>query len=466
MSAPTEFTMPSLGADMDAGTLLEWRVGPGDHVRRGDVVAVVDTEKSTIDVEVFVTGVVEELLVQPGTEVPVGTPLATIRAEEPGHPGTVSPPEQQPVEQPVEIPPETPPESAPAAAASDPARRHVESRVQSPLVRHHAEDLGVDPERLTGTGPGGRVTRHDVDVAARTSSAADAPAAAGSSPAARRRAAERGIDLAAVPGTGPGGAVRERDLPPEAPRTAARTGADRSASVRTAIARLMERSNAEIPHFHVVSTIDMSAALARLAAANATRRPADRLLPAALLLAAVARTAARHPALNGHWVDGHAVPADGVHLGVAVSLRGGGLVTPVIRDADRLAVDEVMRRLGDLVGRVRSGSLRSSDLGGATLTVTNLGEQGAEAVFGVIHPPQVALVGFGRIVERPWAVDGMLGVRPLVTATLAGDHRAADGIAGSRFLAALDRLLQSDDLPLTDLPLTGEGGATRPEETP
>jgi pyruvate dehydrogenase E2 component (dihydrolipoamide acetyltransferase) len=131
-----------------------------------------------------------------------------------------------------------------------------------------------------------------------------------------------------------------------------------------------------------------------------------------------------------------------VHLGVAVSLREGGLITPVIHDADTLKPEELMAALKDLVQRSRRGRLRGSELAGATLTVTNLGEQGVESVFGVIHPPQVALVGFGAVVERPWATGGLLGVRPVVTATLSADHRATDGAIGARCLASIDRLLQ------------------------
>jgi pyruvate dehydrogenase E2 component (dihydrolipoamide acetyltransferase) len=137
------------------------------------------------------------------------------------------------------------------------------------------------------------------------------------------------------------------------------------------------------------------------------------------------------------------VPA--VHLGVAVSLRGGGLVAPAIHDADRLSLDELMVSLRDLVERARAGRLRSSEMADPTITVTSLGDQGAEEVFGVIYPPQVAMVGFGRIVERPWARDGLLGVHPTVRATLAADHRASEGHEGSRFLATLDRLLQAPE---------------------
>jgi pyruvate dehydrogenase E2 component (dihydrolipoamide acetyltransferase) len=214
--------------------------------------------------------------------------------------------------------------------------------------------------------------------------------------------------------------------------------------MRRAIAELMARSAREIPHYHLATTVDMAPALAVVAARNTSRPPAERLLPAALVLKATALAAAEVPGFNGTWDDGY-VPAPSVDLGVAVALRGGGLLVPAIHDADRLSLDELMESLRDLVARARSGRLRGSEVAGPTLTVTNLGDQGAEEVHGVIYAPQVALVGVGRVVERPWAEDGMLGVRPTVRLTLAADHRASDGHAGSRFLAAIDAHLATPE---------------------
>jgi pyruvate dehydrogenase E2 component (dihydrolipoamide acetyltransferase) len=281
------------------------------------------------------------------------------------------------------------------------------------------------------------------------------PAAAAhvhATPLARRIARERGIDLARVHGTGPGGAVTRADveresgaapaIAPAPPRAEPAARADR---VRAAMAAAMARSKREIPHYYLSSRVDLSRALAWLAAENARRPVAERLLPAALLLRAVALAAREVPETNGFYVDGELHLAKEVHVGVGVSLRQGGLVAPALRDADRKNVTALMRELSDLVQRARAGVLRSSDLGGATITVTNLGEQGAESVHGVIYPPQVALVGFGRIAESPWAQDGLLGVRPVVVATLSGDHRASDGHRGSRFLAAVARLLEEPE---------------------
>jgi pyruvate dehydrogenase E2 component (dihydrolipoamide acetyltransferase) len=265
------------------------------------------------------------------------------------------------------------------------------------------------------------------------------------SPLARQRAGALGIDLATVNGTGPDGAVVAADLARRAPEMApapAPAKRDRRDAARQATAALMARSKREIPHYYVASTIDLSAALAWLTETNAARPVDARVLPAALLLKATALAAHEVPVVNGWWEDSFH-PAQAVHLGVAISLRGGGLVAPAIHDADRIELEALMAALRDVVTRARSGRLRSSEVAEATLTVSNLGDQGADEVLGVIHPPQVALVGFGRIVERPWAAGGMLGVRPTVRATLAADHRVSDGHEGSRFLGALDRLLQA-----------------------
>lgn len=201
----------------------------------------------------------------------------------------------------------------------------------------------------------------------------------------------------------------------------------------------------KIPHYYLETSIDMQRALGWLQEENVRRPVTERLLPAVLLLKAVALAVHAVPELNGFWIDDQLQPSDAIHLGVAISLRTGGLVTPAIHDTDLKGLDELSAAMRDLVQRARSGGLRSSELSDPTLTVTNVGDLGAEKVFGVIYPPQVALVGFGATVQRPWAVDGMLGVRPIVTATLAGDHRATDGHRGSRFLAVMNRLLQQPE---------------------
>ena len=460
-----DFTMPSLGADMDAGTLVEWLVHEGDVVHRGDPMAVVDTDKSAIEVESFDDGVVQALLVEPGTRVAVGTPMARLGPAEapavpPAEAGAPAPVAAAAGPAPA-VQPATEPVTAPRRRAARPPAR-PRSHPASPPVRHHAAELGVDLSSVDGTGADGRVTRADVDRAA---AARHRPPAAARrvSPYARRLAEELGVDVDQVVGTGPGGAVRADDVqaaavpaarreapeaaparPAPAPTPVAPTppAPTRAAGSRDAIAALMGRSKREIPHYYVATTVDLGPLTDWLRRTNRERPVAERLVPAAALLRATALAARAVPELNGFWVDGRFVPGEDVHLGVAVSVRGGPLVAPAIHGAADLDLPTTMQRLRDLVARARAGRLRRAEMAEPTLTVTDLGDQGVEEVIGVIYPPQVALVGVGRVVERPWAVDGMLGVRPVVRLTLSGDHRATDGSTGARFLAMIDRLLQ------------------------
>jgi pyruvate dehydrogenase E2 component (dihydrolipoamide acetyltransferase) len=483
-----EFLMPSLGAEMEAGRLLSWYVTPGQRLRRGDIIAMIETDKANIDIEVFEDGVVEELLVEEGTRVPVGTPLARL-GEPPREDGSApaTPTAPSPVQEraPVTAEPTppaaepTPPAPEPAPPAPEPAPtgdgrtppapepRKAERTAPSeptapaytPVLRRLAHERGVDLDTVAGTGPGGRVTRADVERAAGAPSRPPpVPQTGGhrASPYARRLAAEQGHDVASLTGSGPDGVVVARDLtepdgapaPPPAPERAPGPEAepDRQQAMRQAIGRAMARSKREIPHYYLGEHVDLEPAMTWLEARNADRPAAQRLLPAVLVLKAVALACVEHPDLNGFWEEGAFRPGDGIHLGVAISLRGGGLIAPAIRDADTRSLDELMTALRDLVKRARSGGLRASELHDPTLTVTNLGDTGVETVYGVIQPPQVALVGAGAIVERPWAEDGMVGARRCLHLTLSADHRVSDGHRGALFLAAIAARLREPEM--------------------
>jgi pyruvate dehydrogenase E2 component (dihydrolipoamide acetyltransferase) len=380
-----EFRMPALGADMDAGTLVEWLRKPGDTVARGDIIAVIDTEKGAIEIEVFDAGVIDRTVVEPGQKVPVGTVLAVIRApgEAPGQPGEVAGtgPSAPGVAAPTLPPP----------AEGGPARARV-----SPAARQAARSLHVDLGPVEGRGPGGSITVADVERAAARGRTAPAPAG-------------------------------------------------RLAGMRTAIGTAMARAKREIPHLYLSTTVDLTRALAWLGVENQRRPVADRLLPVVMFVKAVARACVEVPALNGSWTDRGFVPGPGVHVACAIALRGGGLVAPAIRDVDRAPLDALARAFGDLVRRARAGGLRSSEMGQATITVTNLGDLGVESAYAIIHPPQVAIVAFGRIVERPWVVDRHVEPRPVVVASVSADHRATDGREAGLFLTAIDRALQAPE---------------------
>ncbi len=391
-----EFVMPQLGADMSSGKLLNWRKKVGDRVQRGDIIAEVETDKANIEVEVFSTGIIEKLLVQPGEQVPVGIRLAIIQEE--GKPAEAA---ARPVVQPV---PAAPPPPAPVPAIGGipprPAAGVAGARVHiSPVARKLAADLGVDPATVVGTGPGGRIMLEDVQQAAKARALQAAPEAA----------------------------------------------PDRQTRMRQAIAAAMARSKREIPHYYLNTTIDMNSALAWLTQENLKRSVEDRLVYGVLLLKAVALALRQVPELNSLWKEGKAVLSPDIHVGLAISLRGGGLVAPALHHTDRQNLTDLMRNFRDLVQRARSWSLRSSELSDPTITVTSLGEQGVEATYGIIYPPQVAIVGFGTIVERPWVVDKQVVPRSLITATLSGDHRVTDGHRGGLFLAAVARLLQEPE---------------------
>ena len=396
-----EFLMPKLGADMTAGTLVAWHKQPGDTVKRGDIVAEVDTEKGDIDVEIFTGGIIERILVQPGEKVPVGTVLAIVR--ESGAPAAALPTGKAvPAAATVATPELSPVRQARTSAPTTALRRLAISA----SARRRARELGVDPTTVQGTGPGGAITLDDISRAAAAKSAGIAP-------------------LESKPGATP------------AP--------DRAARMRQVIAAAMARSKREIPHYYLSNTIDLYAATRWLAELNAKRPITDRLLYGVLLLKAVALALREVPELNAWWVNDRVDVRDQVNVGVAISLRQGGLVAPALHDTDKVPLDELMRKLCDLVTRARASSLRSSELSDPTITLTSLGEQGVESVFGIIYPPQVALVGFGKLVERPWSVAGQIVSRPVITATLSADHRVSDGHRGARFLAAVDRLLQEPE---------------------
>jgi pyruvate dehydrogenase E2 component (dihydrolipoamide acetyltransferase) len=394
-----EFLMPSLGADMSAGTLTSWLKSPGDNVERGDVIAVVHTDKADVEVEVFTSGVLERTLVEPGAEVPVGTPLAVIAEA-----GAAAAP-----------PPPTP---APAPE---------EHLLISPSARQLAHELGVDVASVHGTGPGGRIQRKDVEQAAAVA-APPPPEAPPSAP----------------PAVSP--AAPEPPAAPPPPAAAPRQVDERSAAMRRAISAAMSRSKREIPHFYLGHTIDMSNAIAWLTEENLRRPVSERLLHGVLLIKAVALALREVPELNATWQGDELARRDDINVGVAIALRGGGLVAPAIHHTDELSLDQLMHAFRDLVTRARSFSLRSSEMSEPTITVTSLGERGVDTVFGVIFPPQVAIVGFGTLVERLWISDGQILPCPVVNASLSADHRVTDGHAAGALLVAIDRLLQEPEL--------------------
>ncbi|SDA38666.1 dihydrolipoamide acetyltransferase family protein [Mesorhizobium qingshengii] len=408
----SDFLMPSLGADMERGKLVEWLVKPGSKVRKGDVIAIVETHKGAFDVDIFEEGVISELCAGEGQEVPVGAVLARLLPPN-GVPAIVPPGPTAPtaaVKAPEVALAAPPSPEASSASATPPTGQQKVSSIRpasrarakvTPAAGRRAAELGIDPYPLKGTGIYGSVTIADVERASASQVSREASA--------RPTRPGRGFD---------------------------------PLQMRQAIAAAMSRSKREIPHYYLTTTIDMGPSLSWLETFNTERPPDQRLLPATLFLKATALALREVPQLNGFWENGRFRPGSGIHIGWAVSLRGGGLIAPAVHDVDTMTLPELMSALRDLVARARGGGLRSSEMTNPSFTVTSLGERGADSVIGVIYPPQVATLGFGRIVVRPWVIDGKVTARPIVVSSLSADHRASDGHAGGLFLAAVDRLLQ------------------------
>ena len=365
---------------MEAGTLVEWLKQPGDVIHRGDVLAVVETQKGAIEVEVFSDGVLRDCRASPGDHVPVGDVIAILDSDK----ASVMP-AVKPSFSPV-------PSHKPATAEQLPGKPKI-----TPAARRLAQQLGLDVSNI----------------------AADSSGVVG---------------LRQV----------QASSPETSPAEGGRAGIDFK-EMRKAIAAAMARSNREIPHYYVSSDIDVTALVDWLAQENASRSVADRLLYAVPLFRILARTLEDMPELNGHYEQDTFSPAQTVNAGIAIAMRGGGLVAPSIHDVAGKSIDELRISLTDLVGRVRSGRLRSSELSDATVTFSNLGERTADTLMPIIYPPQVAIIGCGQIVSRPWVKDGEVHVRQIMSITVAGDHRVSDGRSAARFLSRLEQRLTAPE---------------------
>lgn len=377
-----EFRMPSLGADMEDGTLIEWKKKTGDAVKRGDCIAEVETQKGLIEIEVFDEGIIDEILIPEGTKVPVGTIMAMIKPSSVSletKPTTLQPTEEK-ITEPILI-------------------ENIEEKSikVSPLARRIASDNRIDISKIKGTGEDGVITKDDVEQAIR-----------------QQKSTETAKKL---------------------PSTE---------TIRAAVAAAMSKSNREIPHYYLEKKINITQALVWLKEQNKERKVTSRLLPVVLFIKATAKTLTGFPDLNAVWENG-LQPKTSINIGFVVSLRTCGIIVPAISNANLKSIDEIMETLNDIIPRARALKLRSSELSDSTITLTSLGEGGADSVFGVIYPPQVAVIGFGSISEQPFAENGMLGIRSVVSVCLAGDHRATDGLTGSRFLSALDTNLQNPE---------------------
>lgn len=382
--------MPSFGADMEAGTLVQWLVKPGDSIKRDQVIAIIETQKGAIDFESFADGTIHKLLIDEGDKAAVGAPIALLDD------GSETPlPEEY-------TNPDTP--------------NIVAARIETEATK--AEALS----------PVFTASKNRATVIA--------------SPYARLLAAEKGIDLKLINGSGPNGAILAADITQVQPRRSETTTKD---SMRSAIAAALGRAKREIPHYYLESTIDVQPAVDWLTAYNRDKGLEEQILINALFHCAVAKALLKAPELNGYYEKGVYTPASSVHLATGISIRGGGLISPAILDADQLSPDQMMEKLKDLSDRVRNGGLRSSEMSSATVTLSSLGERGADKILGIIYPPQVALIGIGKPQLRPWIVEGEVTARMVVSLSLSADHRVSDGRQGANFLNRVSKILQKPE---------------------
>lgn len=253
------------------------------------------------------------------------------------------------------------------------------------------------------------------------------------SPRARKMANELGVDFSKIKGSGPDGSIIEEDIKKFATIIPPKEGSH-AVSMKKVIAAAMTRSKREIPHYYLSNEIDLSCTLNWLEEYNKNHSITERILYVVPLIKAVINAIKKYPEFNGYFVDNEFKPSASIHVGMAISLREGGLIVPAILNAEQLTLVEIMNHLTDLVERARSGKLRGSELSEGTMTITNLGEFGVTSVFGIIYPPQVALVGFGKVTAR----------NTIIT-SLSADHRVTNGLVGSRFLNSIDEFLQEPD---------------------
>ena len=431
----TEVVMPKLGADMQEGKIVRWLKKEGEQVKKGEIIAEVETDKADIEMEAYGSGVVRKILTPEGKVAPVGTLIAVIAEEREdisallagkvpaaaatGPAVVAAAPPGAPT---APAPTATAPATAPAAPAPAGDGRGAPGRVKaSPLARRLARERGVDLRVIQGSGPGGRVVRADIEQAA---AAAPARPAAYPPPAAARAPA---APAAAIPAAVAAAAAAGEAIP--------------LTPIRRAIATRMLQSKAPVPHFYLTLDADMTRAQELRASLNAHDESLN-LSFTDIVIKTCALTLPKHPYVNASFAGDKIQFHREVHMGIAVALDDG-LITPVLRDVHRKALPQIAREARDLAERARNRKLKTDEISGATFTISNLGMFGIEEFSAIIVPPEAAILAVGAIQQVPVAEDGRVTVRPRMRVTLSCDHRVIDGATGARFLADLKKLLEA-----------------------
>lgn len=431
---PVPVIMPKFEMAQESGKILRWLKQEGEPVAKGEPILEVETDKVAMEVEAPASGTLVGIRAGPGEVVPIGQPIAYIL--QPGEAG-----------------------EAPSPMPSAPAVPQVPRA--TPVAERIARAHGVDLHAIAGTGPGGRVTKADVEAYLAGRAPVEAEGKIPAVPAARRLAREVGVDLHTVRGTGPGGRIQSEDVrraaealrrvaEPEAPAPPAIRRRVPLAGMRRAIAERMLRSVREAPQFTVSVDVEMSRALALVEdlATWMEREGGPRVTLTALLVKACAWALRRHPALNATLEGEEILEWEAVNIGVAVAVPEG-LVVPVIHDVDRRGLVEIAQVLEEKAKRAREGHLRPEDVLGGTFTLSNLGMYGVDRFTAILNPPQAAILAVGRVAKRPAVGEGdRVEVRPMATLTLTADHRIVDGAQAARFLDDLRMVLERPGIML------------------
>ncbi|SRR5581483_391524 len=417
--------LPKLGLDMQEGTFVNWVKKVGDTVKAGDVLAEIESDKATIEVESTVSGVLLETLVDVGQVVPVGAPIARIGVEgaETESVKAEAKQEQKP-EQKAEQPAPAAPRGNGKAATPAVQDEDLPGGVKaSPIARRIAEERGIDLRQVQGTGPGGRIVKSDVESFQPTARPAAAPVPpVPVAPAAPAPAAAR---AQAAPPTGPG--ITEEPL----------------SRLRQRIATRMTESKQTVPHFYITTEIDMAPALALRKEVNEGLPDEQKVSVNDLVVKAVALTLRQFPNLNSHYYGDRIVRFEHINIGIAVALDSGGLINVVAKDADITSISRLAQRNKEMIAAARSGKVRPEDIEGSTFTVSNLGPYDVESFLAIINPPEAGILAVGSAREVPVVVNGELKVGTRMKCTLSVDHRVSDGAEGAKFMQAFKKLLES-----------------------
>jgi len=431
-------TMPKLGFDMAEGTLVRWVKAEGDNVKKGDVLAEIETDKATVEVESTFSGVMSRHLVEQGAVVPVGSPIAIIGAPGekvetgPAAPSSAAAPEKTaaPVQE------KSPSPAALVEPAAGPASAETLANAgivrASPLAKRIASDRAVDLRLLHGSGPEGRIVRKDVEAFL-----ASAPAAPAEVPS------QAAVPVAVPAPVKPAQAAVTVPMPPPS-WLSGETPADQHIPVeklRAAIGRRMADSKQHVPHFYVTHEYNMEAVMQMRSEINAMLPDEQKLSVNDFIVKAVGLALRQFPNLNASLAENEVVRHGRVNVGVAVALSNG-LMTVVVKDADRKPLRLISQEVKEMVARARLGKVRTEDIEGSTFSISNLGMFDVEHFVAIINPPEAAILAIGSAKQVPVVVNGEVKVGTRMRATLSADHRVTDGAEGAQFLQALAALLE------------------------